>query len=48
VEALSDREPILKARRHPMALLIALRTDQSGRGEKGRLAWEPVAAIVEA
>jgi 60 kDa SS-A/Ro ribonucleoprotein len=48
MEALSDRERILKARRHPMALLIALRTDQSGRGEKGRLAWEPVAAIVEA
>jgi 60 kDa SS-A/Ro ribonucleoprotein len=48
VEALSDRERILKARLHPMALLIALRTYQSGRGEKGRLAWEPVAAIVEA
>lgn len=48
VDALSDRERILKARLHPMALLIALRTYQSGHGEKGKLAWEPVAAIVEA
>jgi 60 kDa SS-A/Ro ribonucleoprotein len=48
VEALSDRERILEARLHPMALLLALRTYQSGHGERGRLAWEPVQAIVEA
>jgi 60 kDa SS-A/Ro ribonucleoprotein len=45
---LSDRERILKARLHPMALLLALKTYASGRGERGRLSWEPVAAIVEA
>ncbi|MGY2050884.1 TROVE domain-containing protein [Methylobacterium sp. JK268] len=46
--ALSDRERILKARLHPMALLIALRTYASGRGERGKLTWEPVGTIVEA
>ncbi|ACL61958.1 TROVE domain-containing protein [Methylobacterium nodulans] len=48
VAALSDRERLLKARLHPMALLVALKTYASGRGERGRLAWEPVGAIVEA
>lgn len=46
--ALSDRERLLRARLHPMALLIALQTYASGRGQRGRLSWEPVAAIVEA
>lgn len=46
--ALQDRERILRARLHPMALLMALRTYAAGHGERGRLSWEPVAAIVEA
>ncbi len=45
---LSDRERLLKARLHPMALLLALKTYASGHGQRGQLAWEPVAAIVEA
>ncbi|WP_083467953.1 TROVE domain-containing protein [Methylobacterium tarhaniae] len=45
---LSDRERLLKARLHPMALLLALKTYASGYGQRGQLAWEPVAAIVEA
>lgn len=45
---LSDRERILRARLHPMALLLALATYASGRGQRGTLTWEPVAAIVEA
>lgn len=45
---LGDRERLIKARLHPMALLIALRTYAAGRGERGRLTWEPVAQIVEA
>jgi 60 kDa SS-A/Ro ribonucleoprotein len=45
---LADRERLLKARLHPMALLLALKTYASGRGQRGQLAWEPVAAIVEA
>ncbi|WP_232630200.1 TROVE domain-containing protein [Methylobacterium sp. Leaf118] len=48
VGVLSDRERLLKARLHPMALLIALQTYASGRGLRGRLSWEPVAQIVEA
>jgi 60 kDa SS-A/Ro ribonucleoprotein len=46
--ALGDRAWILKARLHPMALLMALRTYASGHGERGKLTWEPVSAIVEA
>lgn len=46
--ALGDRERILKARLHPMALLVALRTYASGHGERGKLFWEPVAAVIEA
>ncbi len=45
---LADRERLLKARLHPMALLLALKTYVSGHGQRGQLAWEPVAAIVEA
>ncbi|MEH3120014.1 MAG: TROVE domain-containing protein [Methylorubrum populi] len=48
VGVLSDRERLLKARLHPMALLVALKTYASGRGQRGRLSWEPVAAVVEA
>ena len=48
VDALSNRERILKARLHPMALLLALRTYESGQGDRGKLRWEPVSAIVEA
>jgi 60 kDa SS-A/Ro ribonucleoprotein len=47
-EVLSDRERILRARLHPMALLLALKTYASGHGQRGQLAWEPVSAIVEA
>ena len=48
VSVLSDRERLLKARLHPMALLLALKTYASGHGQRGRLSWEPVGAIVEA
>lgn len=48
LSVLADRERLLKARLHPMALLIALRTYASGHGQRGRLSWEPVGAIVEA
>lgn len=45
---LADRERILRARLHPMALLLALTTYASGRGQRGQLSWEPVSAITEA
>lgn len=48
VAVLRDHPRIRKARLHPMALLLALRTYASGRGERGKLTWTPVQPIVEA
>jgi 60 kDa SS-A/Ro ribonucleoprotein len=48
VEQLGDAERIRRARVHPIALLAALRTYQSGRGVRGRGEWNPVRAIVDA
>jgi 60 kDa SS-A/Ro ribonucleoprotein len=48
VEKLADGERIRRARVHPIALLSALRTYQSGRGARGQHAWNPVGAVVDA
>ena len=48
VKSLTDRESLKKARVHPLALLVALKTYQSGRGIKGSLVWTPVGAVTEA
>lgn len=48
VTALGSRDRLLRARVHPMALLIALRTYASGVGLKGSGTWTPVKQIVEA
>jgi 60 kDa SS-A/Ro ribonucleoprotein len=48
VEKLADARAIEKARLHPMSLLIAQRVYASGHGDKGKLAWHPVASIVDA
>jgi 60 kDa SS-A/Ro ribonucleoprotein len=48
VDRLRDVERILKARMHPIALLAALRTYQSGRGARGQLSWSPVREVVDA
>lgn len=48
VAQLQDATRIRKARVHPMALLIALRTYASGHGMRGKSAWTPVPAIVDA
>jgi 60 kDa SS-A/Ro ribonucleoprotein len=45
---LGDASRIRRARVHPIALLAALRTYGSGRGARGRGAWQPVAAIADA
>jgi len=37
-----------KARVHPFNLLVALKTYESGKGQKGSLEWEPVPEIVSA
>jgi 60 kDa SS-A/Ro ribonucleoprotein len=48
VAQLADDERIRRARVHPVAVLAALRTYQSGRGARGRGEWSPVAAVVDA
>jgi 60 kDa SS-A/Ro ribonucleoprotein len=48
VAQLGDAERIRKARVHPIALLAALRTYQSGHGARGRHGWEPVRDVVDA
>jgi 60 kDa SS-A/Ro ribonucleoprotein len=45
VAALEDTDRIRKARLHPVALLMALRTYAAGHGERGRHTWAPVAQI---
>lgn len=48
VERLKDPARLRRARIHPVALLIALRTYGSGRGFRGGGTWTPVDAIVRA
>jgi 60 kDa SS-A/Ro ribonucleoprotein len=48
VERLADVERIRRARVHPIALLAALRTYQSGRGVRGTHSWNPVRRVVNA
>lgn len=48
IEQLSDGARLRKARVHPMALLLALRTYASGRGLRGKGEWTPVPAVVDA
>ena len=48
VERLSQAERLRRARVHPLGVLVALNTYQSGKGAKGNLTWEPVPAIVDA
>ena len=48
IAQLGDRERIRKARVHPIALLVALRTYAAGHGVRGRGVWTPVPAIVDA
>jgi len=45
---LADRESITRARVHPLALLIALKTYERGVGRKGSGRWDPVAQVVDA
>lgn len=48
VARLADREQIRRARLHPLAVLVALNTYQSGKGVRGSLRWEPARQIVDA
>ena len=48
LSALGDAGRVAKARLHPLAVLLALRTYAQGHGERGGLRWEPVQAVVDA
>jgi 60 kDa SS-A/Ro ribonucleoprotein len=48
VARLGDRDAIRRARVHPVALLVALRTYAQGHGVRGRGAWTPVSQVVDA
>ncbi len=48
LSALGDAERITRARLHPLAILLALRTYARGIGDRGALRWEPVPAVVDA
>ena len=45
---LCDPEALRRARLHPLAVLVALKTYAAGRGARGKLKWEPVASVVDA
>ena len=48
VAQLGDGERLRRARVHPIAVLVALRTYAAGRGVRGRHTWAPVADVVDA
>jgi 60 kDa SS-A/Ro ribonucleoprotein len=48
VAELTNAERLKKARVHPLAVLVALKTYESGKGAKGHGEWTPVRAIVAA
>lgn len=48
VEQLADAERIGRARVHPVSVLAALRTYESGRGARGGGTWNPVREVVDA
>ena len=45
---LRDQPALKKARIHPFNVLLALKTYETGRGDKGKLTWSPNQAIVAA
>ena len=47
LSALGDVERMARARLHPLAVLLALRTYAAGRGDRGALQWEPVQAVID-
>ncbi|MFZ1108800.1 MAG: TROVE domain-containing protein [Rhodomicrobium sp.] len=48
LSALADTGRIRKARVHPIAILLALKTYAQGHGEKGSLTWEPAPRVIDA
>lgn len=48
VARLGDAAALARARVHPLAILIALKTYGSGRGMRGALRWDPAPTVVDA
>jgi 60 kDa SS-A/Ro ribonucleoprotein len=48
LSAFADADRIARARLHPLAILLALRTYAQGHGDRGKLLWRPVQAVVDA
>lgn len=48
ISELGDADRIRKARVHPIAILMALKTYSEGRGDKGHHQWVPVQSISDA
>lgn len=47
-EAFANPQRLRRARLHPVAVLLALRTYAAGRGERGRHAWSPAPQVIDA
>jgi 60 kDa SS-A/Ro ribonucleoprotein len=47
-DKLTNNEFIKKARIHPLSVLVALKTYESGKGLKGNLSWSPIATVSDA
>lgn len=47
-EKIGNRDYLKKARIHPLSVLVALKTYQSGSGARGNLQWNPISQIVDA
>jgi 60 kDa SS-A/Ro ribonucleoprotein len=48
VERITDGDALRRARVHPIGVLAALKQYEQGHGERGKLAWEPVTAVLDA
>jgi 60 kDa SS-A/Ro ribonucleoprotein len=48
VRQLTNRDRLLKARVHPVNVLVAARTYASGASARGQSSWEPVGRVVDA
>ena len=47
-KVLGDQERLVKARIHPISILVALKTYAQGHGFKGSLTWDPSGRVVDA
>jgi 60 kDa SS-A/Ro ribonucleoprotein len=48
IQQINDGERLRKARVHPLSVLVALKTYESGRGYRSDTTWQPVTQVVDA